>query len=305
MKIYVGIDVSKSQLGLHHLEQANQIPNTEKAIRRWLKSLPGEAILICESSGGYESLLLTLAQAADRPIIRVNARQVRDFARAKGRLAKTDRIDAALLVDFAQTFEPRPLTRPDPVQQELAALVKHRAHLLTQITQNHNLAENVSDKKLLALISKTVDFLQKQVEQLQTLMSEKIAQSPDLSAKVQRLKEVRGIGTLTATALVALMPELGSLSDNQAASLAGVAPFNRDSGQFRGQRHIAGGRRNVRSALYMAALVASRHNPILKALYQRLLARGKAKKLALTVLMRKLILLANLLLQNPSFTLAS
>ena len=305
MKIYAGIDVSKSQLDLHYLNQASQIPNTEKAILRWLKSLPNEVVLICESSGGYESLLLAAAHAVGRSIIRINARQVRDFARAKGLLAKTDKIDAQLLVSFAETFHPRPLAPPDPLQQDLAVLVKHRSHLLMQITQNNNLAETISDKKLLALIEKTVAFLQKQADQLQHLMAEKIAQSPALSVKVQRLQEVQGIGVITASALVALMPELGAMSETQAASLAGVAPFNRDSGQFRGQRHIAGGRRNVRSVLYMAALVASRHNPVLRALYQRLLANGKAKKLALTVLMRKLVVLANLLLKNSQFSLAT
>jgi transposase len=305
MKIYIGIDVSKLRLDLHHLDQSLHIPNTEKAILRWLKSVPAEAVLVCESSGGYESLLLALAHAARRPIVRINARQVRNFAKAKGLLAKTDKIDARLLVDFAQTFHPQPLSLPDPLQQELSAMVKHRSHLLTQITQNKNLAETLSDKKLLALIAKTVAFLQKQIDQLQSLMAQKISRSPSLSAKVLRLQQVQGIGALTATALVALMPELGSLSDTQAAALAGVAPFNRDSGQFRGQRHISGGRHHVRSALYMAALVASRHNPILKTLYLRLLANGKAKKLALTVLMRKLIVLANLLLKKSDFSLAA
>lgn len=305
MKIYVGIDVAKRHLDVHFLEQAKQIPNTEKAILRWLKTLPEQAILVCESSGGYEALLLSLAHSKGRPIIRINARQVRDFARAKGLLAKTDRIDARLLAEFAHTFHPSPLALPDPLQQELAALVKHRTRLLVQITQNQNLSETISDKKLLALISKTVTFLQKQVEHLESLMAQKVDQAPILASKVQRLEEVRGIGKLTATTLVALMPELGGLSNPQAASLAGVAPFNRNSGQHRGRRLVAGRRQNVRTALYMAALVASRYNPILKALYQRLLASGKAKKLALTVLMRKLIILANRLLKNPHFTLAT
>ncbi len=194
---------------------------------------------------------------------------------------------------------------PDPRQQELSALVKYRAHLLTQITQNNNLTRTLSDKKLLRLIAKTVAFLRQQVAHLEALMQTKIAQSPELLARVDRLCQVQGVGALTASALVALMPELGSLSDTQAAALAGVAPFNRDSGQFRGQRHIAGGRSQVRSVLYMAALVASRYNPVLKPLYLRLLAAGKAKKLALTVLMRKLILLTNNLLKKPDFALAT
>jgi transposase len=303
MKIYIGIDVSKLHLDLHHHQQSTQIPNTAKAIRCWLKALPPAAVLVCEASGGYESLLVTLAHAAQRPIARLNARQVRDFA--KGRLAKTDQIDAQILVDFAEAFHPEPLGLPDPLQQALAALVKHRAHLLRQITQNNNLAETLADKKRLALVARTVAFLRQQAGQIEARMADKISRSPNLSTKVQRLRQVQGIGTLSATALVALMPELGSLSVAPAAALAGGAPFNRDSGQSRGQRHIAGGRSQVRSVLYMAALVASRHNPVLKSLYLRLLANGKAKKLARTILMRKLIILANLLLKNPNFTVAS
>ena len=305
MKSYLGIDVSKLHLDLSHPAPGKRLANTEKAILPWLKSLPPETILVCEASGGFEALLLRLAHASHRPIIHLNARQVRDFARAQNRLAKTDRIDAGLIADFAQTFQPKPLPLPDPVHEQLLALVKHRSHLLTQITQNNNLTQTLTDKYLLRLIAKTVAFLQKQIAQLETLIQTKLTASPDLLAKVNRLQEVQGIGVLTATSLVALMPELGSLSDTQAAALAGVAPFNHDSGQFRGQRHIFGGRSQVRSVLYMAALVASRHNPILRPLYLRLLDRGKAKKLALTALMRKLIVLANHLLKDPEFTLAT
>ncbi len=305
MPSYLGIDVSKLHLDLSYLTHAQRIANTGKAILPWLKSLPPETILACESSGGYEALLISLAHGAGRTIIQINARQIRDFAKTKNRLAKTDRIDAGLIADFARTFSPKALSRPDPLQHELSALVKHRSHLLTQITQNNNLAQTLCDQKLLRLIAKTVAFLRKQVAQLEALMQAKVAASSVLLAKVDRLQKVQGIGSLTASALVALMPELGSLSDPQAAALAGVAPFNRDSGQFRGRRQISGGRSQVRSVLYMAALVASRHNPILKTLYLRLVASGKAKKLALTVLMRKLIILANRLLKNPDFALAT
>jgi transposase len=305
MKSYLGIDISKLHLDLSDPAPAKRLANTQKAILPWLKSLPPETILVCEASGGYEALLLSLAHAVHRPIIQLNARQVRDFARAKNRLAKTDRIDAGLIADFAQTFQPEPLPRPDPLHEQLLALVKHRSHLLTQITQNNNLTQTLTDKHLLRLIAKTIAFLQKQVAQLEVLMQTKLTASPELLAKVNRLCQVKGIGVLTATSLVALMPELGSLSDTQAAALAGVAPFNHDSGQFRGQRHIFGGRSQVRSVLYMAALVASRHNPVLRPLYLRLLTRGKAKKLALTALMRKLIVLANHLLKYPEFSLAN
>ena len=304
MKSYLGIDISKLHLDLSHAAPVKRLANTEKAILLWLKSLPLETILVCEASGGYEAVLLSLARALRRPIIQLNARQVRDFARAKNRLAKTDRIDAGLIAEFAQTFQPDPLPARDPLHEQLLALVKHRSHLLTQITQNNNLTQTLTDKHLLRLIAKTVAFLHKQVAQLEALMQAKVLASAHLLARVKRLQQVQGIGVLTATSLVALMPQLGSLSDTQAAALAGVAPFNHDSGQFRGQRHIFGGRSQLRSVLYMAALVASRHNPILRPLYLRLLDRGKAKKLALTALMRKLVVLANRLLKCPDFVLA-
>jgi transposase len=305
MKSYIGIDVAKLHLDLHVQGHSSRILNTAPAIRRWLKSLPPNVVLACEASGGYETLLITLSQAQGCPVVRLNARQVRDFAKAKGCLAKTDRIDAKMIADFAQAFQPQPLAAVHPLQPQLSALVKHRTHLLAQITQNNNLAETISDKKLLALLKKTVAFLRRQVQQLEKLMAEKITASLPLSAKVERLQQIQGVGTHTATALVALMPEIGTLVPGQAAALAGVAPFNRDSGQHRGQRHIAGGRAPVRTALYMAALVASRHNPVLKNFYQRMLAKGKPKKVALTALMRKLIELMNHMLKYPNFSLAT
>ena len=302
---YLGIDVSKLRLDTHHLGVAAQLPNAPKAIRSWLKSLPPAVTLVCEASGGYESDLIAAAHALARPIVLLNARQVRDFAKAKNRFAKTDPIDAALIAEFAQTFAPKPLSPADPATTQLAALLKHRAHLLAQVTQNQNFAATVAEPKLRRLIAKTVAFLRQQIRQLEALMRAQQSACTELSQKITRLTQIQGVGTLSASAFVALMPELGTLSDPQAAALAGVAPFNRDSGQFRGKRHISGGRSAVRSALYMAALVASRHNPVLKPLYLRLLAAGKPKKLALTALMRKLILLANRLLKFPAFSLAT
>jgi transposase len=305
MKTYIGIDIAKLHLDIHRNDKVVRILNNEKSITVFLKSLREHSVIVCESSGGYEASLISLAHSLHRSIARINARQVRDFAKAKGRLAKSDAIDAQILTEFGQAFHPAPLSVSEPLHQQLAALVKLRSHLLTQITQTNNLTETISDKLILAIIEKTVSGLKKQADNLQKLIAEKIKSSPSLQSKVSRLQEVQGIGEITASSLLGLMPELGSLSDTQAASLAGVAPFNHDSGQFRGQRHIRGGRSQVRSVLYMSALVASRHNPILKALYQRLLAAGKPKKLALTALMRKLIILANRLLKNPNFSLAN
>jgi transposase len=194
---------------------------------------------------------------------------------------------------------------PEPRQHDLASLVKIRSHLLNQINQNNNHQETISDKALLKLLTPTSASLKKPEVKVQVLIAAKIKLSTALPSRVSRLQEVRGVGFITAFSLISFMPELGTLSDTEAASLAGVAPFNHDSGQFRGQRHIRGGRSQVRNALSMATLVASRYHPILKVLYQRLLLAGKPKKLALTVLMRKLILLANRLLKNPQFSLAN
>ena len=304
MQSYLGIDISKLHLDTSHLGVPGQLANTDQAIRSWLKSLPAGTILACEASGGDEARLIALAQTQGRPIVLVNARQVRDFAKAKNRFAKTDPIDAALIAEFAQTFQPRLLAQPDPATDHLASLIQHRAHLLTQITPNGNFALTVADPKLRRLLAKTVAFLRKQVAALEALMQAQQAHSPARHQRIARIEQIQGVGSITATALVALRPELGSLSDTEAAALAGVAPFNCDSAQYRGRRPIRGGRSQVRSALYMAALVASRDHPVLKPLYCRLLAAGKAKKLALTVLMRKLVLLANHLLKYPNFTLA-
>jgi len=218
---------------------------------------------------------------------------------------RPDTLDARIITEFAQAFHPTPLCPAGPLQIELSALVKLRSHILNQITQNNNLQETLSDKNIPRILASTVAALKKQEVKIRSLIVATIKRSPSLTSNVSRLQEVQGIGLVTAFSLLSFMPELGTLSDTQAASLAGVAPFNHDSGQFRGQRHICGGRSHLRSALYMAALGASRHNPILKPLYQRLLAAGKPKKLALTVLMRKLIILANRILKNPRFSLVS
>jgi transposase len=249
MKIYLGIDVSKKHLDIDYAGQSSRIANSKKAIGCLLKSLPAEAMIICESSGGYEATLMSLTHASGVPIARLNALRVRNFAKAKGLLAKTDKIDARVMVAFAQAFDPAPQLPPDPCEQHLAALIKLRSHLLTQITQNTNFTDAASDPAVATIIARTVASLKKQVKNLTVLIAEKVRQSARLDAKVRRLEQVQGIGSLTASSLVALMPELGTLSDTQAAALAGVAPFNHDSGQFRGQRHIRGGRSQLRDCL--------------------------------------------------------
>jgi transposase len=301
---YVGLDIAKLSLELspHQAFRSSAFPNKPAGHRRLLSQLrriPGVVHVICEATGGYEHDLLKALHDAVIPVTRLNPRQVRDFARAKGLLAKTDRIDAALLAEFGRTFTPAPTPPESPVQERLARLVARRQELIGLINQEENRAEHHHDPLVVKLATKLVRTLRSHVEAIETELAVLQSQDPQFDSKVRRLSSVQGVGQLTAWLLLAAIPELGSLRRGQAASLAGVAPFNHDSGPFRGHRHIAHGRSLARSALYMAALVAARHNPVLSPLYKRLRTTGKPAKVALVALMRKLVELANCLLKHP------
>jgi transposase len=232
----------------------------------------------------------------------LNPRLARDFARARGRLAKTDAIDARLLADYGQTMQPVPTPRPDPQMTLLDDLVTRRAQLVEDRAKERTRLQQATCSEVRASLRQHIGHLDGQIKNLLARIAELVEASPSLKAKVQRLITVEGVGSLTASALLAALPELGTLSKNQVASLAGLAPFNRDSGAFRGTRSIRGGRIAVRTALYMAALTASRFNPILKAFYQRLKAAGKPHKVALTAVMRKLLIYLNALLKKHSMS---
>jgi len=269
-----------------------------------LKKLPEPAWVICEPSGGYERELLEALWAAGITVSLVNAARIRAFARAQGLLAKTDEIDASVLREFGELLQPAALAAPSPERQKLAALVQRREQLIIILSTEEQRLAQARDAAVRKLGASLIKELQKQVEQLEEMIETQINDDKTLKAQSERLQQVKGIGQVTASTLLAEMPELGKLSRNEAGALAGVAPYNRDSGVLRGRRTIRGGRVQVRRVLYMAALVAARFNPILKAFYQRLLADGKPKKLALTAVMRKLIVLLNHLLKNPEFKLA-
>jgi transposase len=233
----------------------------------------------------------------------LNPRQVRDFARACGRLAKTDAIDAAILRDYGVKLRPAP--QPAVGNAKLAELVRARQELVGLITDEINRREHATLPVLLKLSHARQKQFEKQLAALETEIAAQVAADAALAAKAERMQQVAGVGRVSAFTLLALLPELGTLRDAQAAALVGVAPLNRDSGQFRGQRHIHGGRAAVRRVLYMAALAATVHNRILHDFYQRLRQNGKPAKLALTAVMRKLIILLNRLLKNPEFRLVS
>ncbi len=305
--VYVGMDVAKATLDLCAVGSAQaqhrQLPNDAKghrALLRWLRPF-GQVQVVCEATGGYERAAVVALQQAAIPVSVVNPRQARDFARAQGRLAKTDRIDARVLAEFGQRLQPSATAVASLAQRQLAELVARRQQVQQLRTAEHNRLEHTVHPALRRQVRRHLLGLDRQLEQLQTWIRELVQSEPLLSQKVARLCQVGGVGHITAVALLASMPELGTLNRRQAAALAGVAPLNRDSGPRRGHRLIGGGRANARRALYMAGLVAAFSNPRFKVFYHRLLAAGKAPKVALVAVMRKLIILLNHLLKTPEF----
>lgn len=303
--IYIGLDIAKESIELSPTQglkslKFNNDPTGLKSLVRQLLRLKCPIHIICEATGGYEFVLLQSLHKANIPVTLVNPRKVRDFARAKGVLAKTDAIDASILALFGATFSPAPTPQTSLSQQRLVQLISRRQELLDLITQERNRSEHHHDPFVKKLAESLLLTLKKHIKLLDDELVALQKTSPDLHQKVIRLTEVQGIAQVSAWTLLAAIPELGSLSRGQAASLSGVAPFNHDSGPMRGKRHIAHGRSLARKALYMAALVAAQHNPVLKPVYQRLRESGKPAKVALVALMRKLAELANLLLSNPN-----
>ncbi len=305
---HLGLDIAKRtlELGAHPALAQRAFANDpagHRALIAAVQQIAAPIQIICEATGGYEHDLLAALHAARVPVTLVNPRQVRDFARAKGLLAKTDVLDAAVLAEYGRIFQPAPAAALTPAQQRLTCLVRRRQELLELITQEQHRGEHHHDPFVVKKARSLMTTLRRQLEQLEEEISALEKADRTLARSVERLTAIQGVGRRTAWLLLAAMPELGTLARGQAAALAGLAPYNHDSGPQRGQRHIAHGRPLARGALYMAALVAARFNPVLKPFYQRLRAAGKPGKVALVALMRKLAELANLLLKSSSFQL--
>jgi len=304
---YIGVDVAKPELAVQFPDQLWFTANTAKGHAALIERLGavGAVHVICEATGGYERALVCALHQAGTAVSVINPRQVRDFARACGRLAKTDAIDARVLADYGAKLNPRPDPVPADGEDDFAELIKGRQDLIALITEEIGRREHLHLPALLKLSTARQRQLETQLAKLDSLIDAHVAAHAALAARAKRLQGVSGVGRVSALTVLALMPELGTITDNQASALAGVAPLNHDSGQYRGQRHIAGGRAAVRRVLYMAALTACRRNPILTVFYKRLREGGKPAKVALTAVMRKLIILLNRLLKNPHFTLAT
>ena len=296
-KVYVGIDVAKAHLDVAWEQTSWRVGNDagghRSLVKRLEKTRSASLHVICEASGGYERPLLLALERNGIDFSLVQASRVRQYARACGLLAKTDAIDAQVLARFGQAIAPPPSKAWPAAQRQLRELEDHRRHLVRLVVAEENRRAQLSNKTLLSLDQRLTAQLRKQIAQVEALLSAAIELDQALSDKARKLTAIVGVGPRTATLLLAQMPELGQLNRREAAALAGLAPFNRDSGSLQGKRAIFGGRRALRCGLYMAALVAARRNPILAPFYQRLRRAGKPPKLALTATMRKLLIALN------------
>jgi transposase len=311
MKDFVGIDVAKAHVDMHvsSSSRATRWLNNGSGIRKCVKRLVvlQPELIVLESTGGYERDLAVALDAASLPVVVVNPRQVRDFGRAKGRLAKTDRIDAQLLAEYAATMDPERRGIPDGHRRTMQALVARRRQLVKMRTAESNRCEHAHDKAIKCSLGAVIKRLDGELVKIERRLADLIAERPELQDKMRHLLSVPGIGETTATMLITEVPELGELNRRQIAALIGVAPINRDSGSFRGKRMTGGGRQAVRTRLFMPTVVACHHNPVLKRFYQRLLQNGKTKMTALVAVMRKLLVILNTMMArgeswNPKLT---
>lgn len=298
--IFVGIDVAKAQLevAVRPTGETWTVTPDEAGLAARLTSLQ-PAVIVLEATGGLELPVAAALGAAGLPVAIVNPRQVRDFAKAAGILAKTDRIDAGVLARFAEAMRPEVRALPDATLQGLRAWVARRRQLVEMRTAEQNRLQRAVPE-LRPGIRKHLQWLGRQLDQVTKELSRLIRMSPVWQATAKLLRSVPAVGPVLATTLVADLPELGTLSHKEIAALVGVAPLNRDSGTWRGTRHIWGGRAAVRAVLYMATVVAIRHNPVIRAFHGRLRAAGKAKKVALTACMHKLLTILNAIVRHQT-----
>jgi len=291
---YAGIDVSKAELEVAVGEQAWRVPNDVEGIEALVDRLRERSpeLVVLEATGGHETAAVAALAEAGLPVVVANPRQVRDFGRATGQLAKTDRIDARVLAQFAERVRPDVRPLPDEDAQALQALLARRRQLIGMMVAEKNRLKTASGAVAKG-IRQHIEWLKRQLKSVDSDLDTRIKKSPVWRAKEDLLRSVPGIGPVASRTLIGELPELGQLNRRQIAALAGVAPLNRDSGTLRGKRMVWGGRRSVRVALYMAALTASQCNPVIREFYERLLARGKPPKVALTACMRKLLVILN------------
>ena len=298
--VFVGIDVSQAQLDLALRPGVPfSVPHNEAGIGTAVEQVRQLAptLIVLEATGALETPLTSALVEAGLPVVVANPRQVRDFAKSAGHLAKTDRLDAEILARFADVMRPTPRPLPDADARALAALWARRRQVVEMLTAEKNrlLTAPATIRKSLRT---HIAWLERELAQTDTELHDAVQRSPVWREKEQLLRSVPGVGPVLTSTLLAHLPELGTLTQKQIAALVGVAPFNRDSGTLRGKRTVWGGRAHVRAVLYMNAIVAARFNPVIRAFYHRLCRAGKAKKVALTACMRKLLVILNAMLKH-------
>ncbi len=297
----IGIDVSKQKLDVSFNDEEIAVFDNSlqgfKQLSRLLKNKKNTRVVM-EATGGYERPLAHFLQDQHIAVSIVNAKRVRDFAKALGKLAKTDKIDSHVIRLFAASIDPHVMEQKSESQQSLDSLVHRRDQLVKQRATEKQHLETVTNKDAKHSINRNIKFLNKEIEGIESKIKELIGSNKQLKDKVARLETIKGVGSIVALTLMADLPELGTLSNKEISALVGVAPFCRDSGTMKGKRTIWGGRAQVRTILFMAALSARNHNEPIKAFYERLVSNGKSKKTALVACMRKLLITANSMIKN-------
>ena len=298
---FIGIDVSKDHLDIavRPSGERTRFGNDDEGIDQLIERIQplSAGLIVLEATGSYHRLLLSRLIAGGFPAIAINPRQARDFARAMGRLAKTDTIDADVLAEFGEKVRPELRAITDEATQQLEACCARRRQLVGMLVAEKNRIHSAPGA-VRSQIKKHIQWLEKHIEELENDLDDQIRSSTAWREKDDLLRSCKGIGPTTSHTMLACLPELGKLDRHQIAALVGVAPFNQDSGKYRGRRHVQGGRSDVRCVLYMATLAAIRHNPVIRGFHQRLISAGKVKKVAITACMRKLLTILNAMVRH-------
>lgn len=297
----IGVDVAGNQLDIFdsRTNTAVTILNDTAAIKSWIASnVTTEVFVIMEATGGYETPLVSELHNAGVPCAAMNPKRIKDFARSCGLLEKTDAIDAKVIAKFGQVMQPEPMQPSHPNTELLKALTIRRTQILKQITQESNRMQQSHCEVARAFMAEAVEFYRVQLSQIDKQIAAAVQAEPETARKAEILNSVAGVGKVTVSMMLSQLPELGELNRGQIAKLVGVAPIANDSGLKSGRRRTTAGRSGVRRVLYMAALVATRRNPVIQAFYQSLLSRGKEKKVALVACMRKLLTILNCMIKN-------
>lgn len=301
--LILGIDLSKDWLDAYLLPsgQSWHVNSDPDSLAEWVRQLPdGINLAVMEASGGIQRLPAAILAEANIPISIVNPKKVRDFAKAMGQLAKTDAIDAKMIAEFGEKVQPQPRRLPDEAQSLLTGLVARRTQVMRIRTGEQNRLRTVHEKSIRRSIQAHIEWLKQEEESIDEQIEQLVQSKPKWAAQQKLMTSIPGVGVKTANALLARMSEMGCSARRGVTALAGLAPFARDSGKSYGNRFVHGGRKHVREALYMAALAAIRHNPPLRVFYQQLVERGKPKKVALTAVMRRLLVIINAIVRDET-----